>query len=72
MEDKLKTAVETLIEFLKADEDYRRSWKANLAISFKDEYYRTYKVKGFSENELTEIHNVANNAADNFLKLLCK
>jgi hypothetical protein len=66
MEDKLKTAVDTLIEFLKTDKNYRRSWKDNIAMSFKDEYLRTPEV--FKH----DIHTIANEAADNFLKLLCK
>ena len=33
--------------------------------AFIDEFYRTYP-----ENELAEVKNIANTAADNFLKLL--
>jgi len=60
-----KQAVEKLCKELKEDEGYYIVWKANIAMAFKDEFYRTYP-----ENELAEIHNIANNAADNFLKLL--
>ncbi len=65
-------AIERVIRELKKDDDYYRSWKDSIAMSFKDEYWRTYNKDGFSENELEEIHNIANNAADNFLKLLIK
>jgi hypothetical protein len=46
----IKSAVETLIEALKTDEDYRRTWKDNIAISFKDEYWKTY-------NKIWSVHN---------------
>jgi hypothetical protein len=59
-------AMKVLINAFKTDEDYRRSWKDNIAMSFKDEYSRTPEV--FKH----DIHTIANMAADNFLNLLCK
>jgi hypothetical protein len=70
-ENKLKEAVETLTKALKEDEEYRRSWSANIAMNFKDEYWKIYNFDGASENEFIEIHEIANNAAENFLDLLC-
>lgn len=69
-EYKLIEAIEIFCQTLKEDKDYYRSWKDNIAMAFKDEYWRTYNKEGFSENELNEIHTIANKAADNFLKLL--
>ena len=64
MENKTKKAVEILCKALKEDKDYYRSWKDNIAIAFQDEYNGTLDCgKEF-------IHQIANNAADNFLKLL--
>lgn len=67
METKLSEAVKILIEALKTDEDYRRSWNDNIAMSFKDEYLRNklkYKTK-------QDIHKIANSSANDFLNLLC-
>jgi len=64
MDNKLKNAVEVLREALKTDEGYRIGWQANIAMAFKDEYYR-------SKNK-EEIHEIANKASDNFLQLLCQ
>jgi CRISPR/Cas system-associated protein Cas10 (large subunit of type III CRISPR-Cas system) len=58
-------AVTKLCEALKKDPEYYNSWKANIAMSFVDEFYRTYP-----DNELVEVKNIANTAADNFLRLL--
>jgi hypothetical protein len=68
METKLSEAVKVLIEALKTNEDYRRSWNDNIAMAFKDEYSRNrlkYKTR-------QDIHKIANTAANDFLKLLCK
>lgn len=60
-----RQAVEVICKDLREDEGYYIAWKANIAMAFEDEFYRTYP-----ENQLAEIHNIANNAADYFLKLL--
>jgi hypothetical protein len=70
METKLKQAVETLIEALKTDQDYRRSWSANIAMSFKDEWGREEFQQ--SEQEFEDVHKLANTAAENFLNLLTR
>lgn len=58
-------AVTKLCQSLKEDESYYISWKSNVAMAFYDEFYKTYP-----DNELAQIHTIANTAADNFLKLL--
>ena len=63
-----KEAVDHLTEELKSDDDYRRSWHANISMAFQDEYARGSNL---SDNERMNIRDVANKAADNFLNLLC-
>lgn len=63
----IKEAIEILCEELK-DEDYYRSWKDNIAMSFKDEYFR---LIGDTVNpDFEQIHIVANKGADNFFKTI--
>jgi hypothetical protein len=66
----LKEAVEALCKALKEDEDYYRSWSANIAMAFKDEFRRL--IGDLIDPDEEQIHVVANNAADNFLKQLIK
>lgn len=70
-------AVEKLCEELKNDEDYYRSWKDNIAIAFKDEFWKKINVDGMIGDNIyiiytsnQNVHEIANNAADNFLKRL--
>lgn len=59
-------AVKKLVQSLKEDEGYRISWHANISMAFQDQAHwdkRTW--------DRTELHETANKAADNFLKLLC-
>jgi hypothetical protein len=56
---KLSNAINCLIKALNEDEDYRRSWTANIAMTFKDEYNR-HKHKH-------HIHQIANDAANEFI-----
>lgn len=65
---KLLSPAEILTKALQEDEDYRRTWKDNIAMAFKDEYWRTNLWFAPTRNE---IHEIANNAADNFLNILC-
>ena len=64
MTGEVKEAVEILVKALKEDADYRESWKANIAMAFKDTYDNA--------DIMDEIHTIANAAADNFLNLLCR
>lgn len=55
-------AVEKLSEALKSDAGYWQTWKANIAVQFQDEFAREHRHRG--------VHEISNNAAENFLKLL--
>lgn len=69
MDNKLKDAVQVLVEALQKNEGYRIGWQANIAMAFKDEFYRiNSKLKDTSDYEL---HLIANKASNNFLDLLC-
>lgn len=69
MDNKVKDAIQILVEALKTDESCRIGWQANIAMAFKDEFYRINpELKNTSSYEL---HLIANKAADNFLDLLC-
>lgn len=59
-------AVQILTKAFKDDPDYRRTWVANIAMAFQDEYSR----RRVGDTNL--IHSVSNKAAENFLDLLCK
>jgi hypothetical protein len=62
----LPDAVKTLVKALKSDPAYRYGWVANIAMAFQDEWIRAQKP-----TERTDIHTVANAAAENFLNILC-
>jgi hypothetical protein len=72
MKTKLKKAVKTLSKALRNDPDYFRAYQANIAMQFKDEYYRKKVAKkyGYINNE--DVHQIANTAATSFLELLIK
>jgi hypothetical protein len=57
-------AVKHLCEQLKLDQGYFYSWQANIAMQFKDECDR----QGI---KFPQMHDVSNQAAINFLNLLC-
>lgn len=67
----LKESVNTLCEELNADEGYRYSWHANIAMAFKDEWQRAVDNGGLPATP-DQIHVIANDAAKNFLDLLTK
>lgn len=69
-----KEAVEQLIKALKEDPEYYYSWQANIAMSFQDEYSKRFKGQTlYPEGETPAIiAEIANEAAKNFLNLLCK
>jgi len=69
--DKLKEAVATVCEAIRTDEGYKISWVANIAMTFKDEYWKAVQDFGALEQpDQIKIHNIANKAANNFLDLL--
>jgi len=66
----MKNPIKKLVKSLHKDEGYYESWKANIAMSFYDQYNRTKKTKKYLNNK--DIHDIANQAAEEFLSLLCK
>lgn len=65
----MKNSIKKLRKAFKNDEEYRNAWIANIAMSFKDEYDRERRKKKYLNSQ--DIHKIANNAADEFLKILC-
>jgi hypothetical protein len=70
----IKKEIDVLRKTLKEDKDYYIGWQANIAMAFKDEYWRYQNECGLipSQAVIAEIHVIANNAAKNFLDLLIK
>ncbi len=71
IESDIPNAVGALIKALiedKSEGSYYYSWQANIAMAFKDEWER-HDEKGYCKSE--HLHMVANNAAKNFLDMLC-
>lgn len=67
--------IEQLVKALKEDEGYRISWKANIAMAFKDEMEREGVHSPNPDNHSILVtrdmlHKIANDAADNFLNQL--
>lgn len=60
----IQSAMQQVIEALKSDEGYFISWQANIAMAFKDELAKRGKTVD------SEMHEIANQAAKNFLNLL--
>jgi len=64
-----KEAVKKLTTELKSDEDFRKSYQANIAICFIDEC-NEWRDKNEKENIPSKaFHEIANKAADRFLNL---
>lgn len=63
----LVRALRILTTELQEDADYRRAWTANIAMAFKDEYNRVRQ----DGNDFSDLHAVANNAAEHFINMLC-
>ena len=66
------SGVADLIKELKADKGYYESWKANIAMAYKDNEYWYRQKTGKKTLNKQDKHIIANNAADYFLQLLCK
>lgn len=67
---KISEAIETLTKALLEDEEYRRSWQANIAVPFQDEWQRSVNESGLPCTP-DHIHEISNKAATYFLSLLC-
>jgi hypothetical protein len=64
----LQEAVGIVIKHFIVDEDYRRGWKDNLAMAFVDE-----SISIFGEDiDHDVLHEIANGAADRFLRNLTR
>lgn len=59
-----KSPIEDLVKALKKDKGYFISWRANIAMAFEDEFYRSHQNYG--------VRKISKNAANNFLKQLIK
>lgn len=66
-EEAVYRAVETLVMALKEDAGLYIAYKANIAMAFYDEFKRNGEY--FCKGEV--LHKISNQAAVNFLKLLC-
>ena len=66
-----KEAVEHLTKELKNDPSYRIGWQSNIAMAFYDRAYLYKKEKGKKYLSMWDIHIIGNDAANNFINLLC-
>lgn len=67
---RLKKAIKILFKELRKDKELYYAWQSNIAMAFKDKYFTERKNKRYLNNE--DIHNLANDAARNFLNLLIR
>jgi hypothetical protein len=66
--------IEQLQKALLTDQEYRESWKANIAMAFKDEYFARYASAYAPKEEPHSaelVHSLANAAAERFINALC-
>jgi len=64
--------VKNFCKAMREHPDMFHSYKANIAMAFKDEISRHRSEQGYKYLNRGEIHTLANNAAQNFLQLLIK
>ncbi len=76
-ETKLIEAIEIVCQALREDKNYYNLWQSNITLSFKDEFWNNVSVENVISSNIYEcqiskdaLHQIANGAADNFLKLL--
>ena len=63
-------AIKVVSNHMVNDDDYREAWKANIAMSFKDESAEWLDHLKVKLPDHYDVHQIANNAADRFLDLL--
>lgn len=63
--------ISELIKRLKTEADLYYAYQANIAMAFKDEYDRQASLRDYVDLGKLDIHEIANQAAKNFLDLLC-
>lgn len=61
-----------LAEKIKADDELRIAWQANIAMAFKDAYENEAHEYPNDALSSAQVHKIANEAANNFLSLLCE
>lgn len=66
----LNNSIKTICKELKEDESYYISWKSSIAMNFYDEARRFKREFGRKLMNSNSLREVANKAADNFLKQL--
>ena len=69
-QNKIKKAMGIISLELKNDPDYYIAWQANIAMAFKDEVNRLKPITNRWDRQ--DVHEIANQAAKNFLNLLIK
>ena len=67
---RIKKAIKILIKELGKDKEFYYGWQANIAMAFKDKYYNYKKKKNKRWLNQQDLHNIANEAAKEFLNLL--
>jgi hypothetical protein len=60
--------MKVICDEIRNDEGYYYGWQSNIAMAFKDEYSR--KIGRVSQEHWDQIHDIANQAAKNFLDIL--
>lgn len=66
------SAIAILTSGFAIDEGYRYAWQANIAMAFVDNVHWYKQETGKKALNRTDIHTIANKAADYFLNQLCK
>ena len=61
---KLEQAMDVIVEELRVSPDYFRSWQANIAVEFQDQFAK-FKKRG--KPNRSDVHFLSNRAAENFL-----
>ncbi len=70
MDNTFEKAVKTVTRVIKNDKELFESYKANIAMAFKDEFAKAKIEKNYINSD--DLHKIANKAAKNFLDLWCR
>ena len=70
MDNTFEKAVKTVTRVIKNDKELFESYKANIAMAFKDEFAKAKIEKNYINSD--DLHKIANNATKNFLDLWCR
>ena len=69
---KRRSIITKLQKALKKDKDFYYSYQANIAMAIKDEYYWYKKRHNKKYMNSSDLHEICNQGAKNFLNLLIK